>query len=473
MSCLRSEGRALVAYLWGCVLVFIGAQSIILSVDARTYAVGPNQALASISEVPWERLLAGDRVLIHWRQEPYREKWVVCSRGTRELPVVLSGVPSEKGELPVVDGRGAVTRKQLDFWNQNRGVIKVGGASHAPGMLPSHIVIENLDVRSARPAYSFSGSSQEMSAYRRDAAAIYVESGENITIRNCRLSDAGNGLFVNGSSILVEHCSIQNNGIENSFTEHNVYSAADGITFQFNSFGRLRASCIGNNLKDRSAGIVVRHNWFEGGSRQLDLVDAEDHDGRLVEREGYRETFVYGNVFEEGAHDSRGEIIHYGGDGENRRWYRRGVLYFYHNTVISHRADLTTLFWLSSNEEKAEVRNNIFFASDPRGRLALSRDLGTFQLENNWLSRGWVKTSRFLFLGELVARGTVTGSSPGFASWESSDYRIRPDFQTSRKSSPLQANLTQLHPVLFSPSSKRDWESRDRRFPTVIGAVFH
>ncbi len=471
MSCLRSEGRGLVACLWGCLLVISCRQLFIYAAEARTYSVGPEQAFSRISDVPWEGLVSGDRVLIHWRREPYREKWVVCSRGTREQPIVVSGVPSESGELPVVDGRGALTRKELDFWNQNRGIIKIGGASHAPGIHPAHIVIENLDVRSARPAYSYPSSNQEI-PYRRDAAAIYIESGENITIRNCHLSDSGNGLFVNGSGILVEHCSIQGNGIEESGTEHNVYSAADGIVFQFNHFGNLRAACLGNNLKDRSAGLVVRHNWFEGGSRQLDLVDAEDHEGRLVNRLGYRETFVYGNVIEEGAGDSRGEMIHYGGDSVNRHWYRRGVLHFYHNTVISHRIDLTTLFWISSNEEKVEVRNNIFYLADPRGRLALSRDRGIFHLENNWLSRGWVKTSRFLFLGELVETRTVSGSAPGFVDEEASDYRIRPSFQSARQSSPLRGAVAQRYPVLFTPLSKHEWAYGDGGAPVVIGAVF-
>ena len=31
--------------------------------------------------------------------------------------------------LPVIDGRDAVTRTALNYWNESRGVIKVGGAS--------------------------------------------------------------------------------------------------------------------------------------------------------------------------------------------------------------------------------------------------------------------------------------------------------------------------------------------------------
>ena len=34
------------------------------------YNVGPGQPLATISEVPWATLQAGDRVFIHWKDTP-------------------------------------------------------------------------------------------------------------------------------------------------------------------------------------------------------------------------------------------------------------------------------------------------------------------------------------------------------------------------------------------------------------------
>lgn len=437
---------------------------------AASYSVGPDQALSSIGDVPWERLGQGDRVLIHWRPEPYREKWVICSEGSKEQPIYVTGVVGDNGERPVIVGRDATTRKELDYWNEDRGVIKIGGASHSSGTVPRHLVIENLDVRSARPAYSFDGS-RGRTPYRRDAAAIYVESGDSITIRHCRLSDSGNGLFVNGRNMVVEHCEVFDNGIADSFTEHNVYSAVDGITFQFNYFGPLRHACAGNNLKDRSAGIVVRHNWIEGGSRQLDFVDAEDHDGRLVNLPSYRDTFVYGNVIEEGMGDFRSEIVHYGGDSGHREWYRRGTLHFFHNTVVSKRSDITVLFRLSSNEEVAELRNNVFLASDPRGRLALSHGFGTFRLQKNWMSRGWVKTSRFLFLGDLVETGTISGRRSSFPGYGKGDYRVdSARGQESLRAVPLHPRAIESHPIRFTADSKTHWLPFQREGHRLIGA---
>ena len=88
---------------------------------------------------------------------------------------------------------------------------------------------------------------------------------------------------------------IYDNGNVDSIYEHNSYTAAIDIVFEGNHYGPLRTDCLGNNLKDRSAGLVVRYNWIESGNRQLDLVDASGS-GQLWLEPEYGATFVYGNV---------------------------------------------------------------------------------------------------------------------------------------------------------------------------------
>ena len=233
---------------------------------AVEYEVGPGKACAEIEDVPWEALRAGDTVTIHWRENPYPAKFVLCARGTRDQPIQVRGVPNSQGILPVIDGRDAVTRKQLNYWNEVRGVIKIGGANRPPDTTPAYITVENLDIRSARPPYVFTGRDGR-TAYSDNAAAIFIEKGEFITIRGCVLRDSGNGLFIAAATrdAVVEGCYIHNNGIEGSYYQHNTYTAAAGLIYQFNRFGRLRPGCGGNNLKDRSAGLVVRYNWIEDG----------------------------------------------------------------------------------------------------------------------------------------------------------------------------------------------------------------
>jgi hypothetical protein len=397
--------------------------------QAGLYEVGPDKPYTTISAVPWESLQPGDTVLIYYRATPYKEKWVICRQGTPSAPITVRGVAGPNGELPVIDGNGATTRSALNYWNQERSVIKIGGANNPPDTVPQNIVLENLDIRSARPPYSFTAANGTTQNYTTNASSIYVEKGENIVVRNCRIHDSGNGFFVASSdalasrNILVEGNHIYDNGIEGSIFEHNNYTAAAGITFQYNHFGPLRAGCPGNNLKDRSAGLVVRYNWIEAGNRQLDLVDGEDSSS-IRNDPRYRETFVYGNVLIEPDAAGNRQIAHYGGDSGATANYRKGTLYFYNNSIISTRTDRTTLLRLSTNEETCDFRNNIAYVTAAGSTLSLVDGAGVLNLSHNSFKPGYVATFGTL-TGTINDDGTsVLGSSPGFVDEGGQDYNL-------------------------------------------------
>jgi hypothetical protein len=385
---------------------------------AATFAVGPGQPYAAIGGVPWESLQAGDTVLIHWRTNSYREKWVICRQGTFAAPIAVRGVPGPNGQLPVVDGNGATTRTALNYWNENRGVIKIGGANVPADTVPRNILVENLDIRSARPPFPYTGANGASGAYINNASAIYIEKGENITVRNCAMHDCGNGLFVASgptlasSNILVEANYIYDNGNDASLFEHNNYTAAINIVFQYNRFGPLRAGCPGNNLKDRSAGLIVRYNWLEGGNRQLDLVDAEDS-VLIKNHPRYGKTYVYGNVLIEPPGDGNRQIVHYGGDSGTIADYRKGTLHFFNNTLVSTRTDRTTLLRLSTDEEHADCRNNILYVTAAGNTLSIVDGSGFVNLTHNWLKPGWVNTFGTL-TGAITNDSNLTGTSPRF-----------------------------------------------------------
>ncbi len=392
------------------------------------YEVGPGQALASIGEVPWESLEPGDRVLIHWRDTPYREKWVICRRGTEAQPILISGVPGPGGELPVISGEDAVTPAALSFWNDSRGVIKIGGANTPSDLLPAWIIIENLDVRSGRPPYTFTDDGGGQATYSDNAAAIYVEKAEHLIIRGCMIRDSGNGLFIGVNEgqtqdVLIEGNWVYDNGLEGSIYQHNSYTSALDITFQYNHYGPLRTGCDGNNLKDRSAGLVVRYNWIESGNRQLDLVDGEDHPS-VVNHPRYGQTFVYGNVLVEPDGAGNSQMVHYGGDSGTLSDYRKGTLYFFHNTVVSTRGGNTTLLRLSTIDEHAEVRNNIVYVTAGDGYLAMLSSNGVLDLSHNWFSTGWVD-SHDSFDGVLNDDNTgLGGAEPGFVDAAAQDFEL-------------------------------------------------
>src|SRR5262245_216880 len=137
------------------VLVCAGLFSIHSSLSATIYEVGEGKKFITIGQVPWEFLKAGDTVLIHYRSIPYKEKWVICTQGTAAAPILVRGVPGPNGALPIIDGNGAITRMSLRYWGENRSLIKIGGATAPPDTMPRFITIEGLDIRNARPPYSF------------------------------------------------------------------------------------------------------------------------------------------------------------------------------------------------------------------------------------------------------------------------------------------------------------------------------
>lgn len=427
---------------------------------AAVYHVGPGQAFSAISEIPWSTLQPGDRVYIHWRKEPYKEKWVINRQGTITDPIEVIGVNGPQGQQPVIDGNGAVTVSGLNFWNDNRGVIKVGGSNVPADGLPAYITIDNLEIRSARPPYRFTNDQGQTETYANNAAAIYVEKAANLMIRNCTLHDCGNGLFIgafNGQTqdILVEKNHIYDNGIEGSILEHNTYTEAFNIIYQFNRFGPLREGALGNNLKDRSAGLVVRYNWIESGNRQLDLVDAEDSQV-LVNHPAYRTTYVYGNILIEPEGAGNSQVVHYGGDSGTEADYRKGILYFYNNTVISTRTGNTTLIRMSTNDETAEVFNNVIYTTATGNRFAMIGGEGQFNMHYNWLKEGW-RHCHCTPTGTVNNQGNnLTGTDPLFEDVAAQDFSLQGASPLINSGIQLPSSLLPAHDLTYQYLKHRD-----------------
>jgi hypothetical protein len=452
--------------------VFLSA---VTFVKATVYEVKPNTALDTIAEVPWANLQPGDTVLIYWRASAYKEKWVICRQGTAEQPITVRGVPNQNGDLPVIDGNGAVTPLNLNFPSEQRGVIKIGSANIPADTMPKYITIENLEIRSAHPDYQFTDDGGNTQTYSSAASSIYVEKGENITVRNCKMHDSANGFFVASSddtvsrNILVEGNYIFGNGIVGSAFQHNNYTAAIGITFQYNRFGAMRAGANGNALKDRSAGTVIRYNWIEHGNRQLDLVEGDDSI-QIRNAPEYRKTFVYGNVLIEPDGAGNSQITHYGGDNGNATLYRKGTLYFYNNTIVSTRTGNTTLFRLSTNEETCDARNNIFYVTASGSNLALLDDTGILSLSHNWFKPNW-RISHGTATGTVNNDGTsVQGTAPGFANEAAQDFRLVSTSAAINAGTVLNTDVLPAHNVVRQYVKHQTSEARPASGQFDIGA---
>jgi hypothetical protein len=448
---------------------------LLTNASAATYQVGPGKPYTSIGAVPWAKLQAGDTVLIHWRSTPYKEKWVICRQGTAAAPITVRGVPNSAGKRPIIEGKGAVTAPGLNYWSETRGVLKIGGANIPSDSMPKYIVIEGLEIRGARPPNTFKDDNKVTQTYSANASTIYLEKGENITIRNCILRDSGNGFFVASSdgavsrNILVEGNYIYGNGNVNSYYEHNSYTAAIGITFQYNRFGPLKSGAGGNNLKDRSAGLVVRYNWIEGGNRQLDLVDGEDS-VQIHTDPAYGETHVYGNILIEPAGAGNRQIVHYGGDSGNTASYRKGTLYFFNNTLVSTRTDRTTLFRLSTNDERCDARNNIFYASAAGNTVSMLDASGILDLSHNWIKPGWVAIFGTLD-GTINNDGSmVQSAAPGFVNTTGQDYRLTAGSRCVNAGGPLHALVLPTHDIVRQYVKHQSHQPRPRDLTIDIGA---
>ena len=393
---------------------------------ATIFEVGPEKMYAAVSDVPWESLIAGDIVLIHWRSTPYAEKWSISVIGTAAAPVIVRGVPGLNGELPIIDGNNAITRAQLNFWNQERGVVRVGGASIPDVETPQHIVIENLEIIGGRPPNQFFATNGSKLNYNSNAAAIYIEAGEHVVVRNCVLHSSANGLFSTSQTVdlLIEGNHLYENGNVGDAYTHNIYTIGRGVLLQKNYLGPLIAGATGNNLKDRSAGLVVRYNWIEGGNRQLDLVDSDDVE--VYTNSQYGVTYAYGNILIDPDGEGNRQIVHYGGDSGDESVYRKGTLHFYNNTVISQQQSGMILFRLSTASETVDARNNIFYLSTP-GYLYVLQEYGTVNLTRNWLKEGWEQVQEPS--GGIVNGGvtSVVGSSPGFVNEATKHFELSTD----------------------------------------------
>lgn len=464
------------------------------------YDVGPGLAYTSIGAVPWNQLQAGDTVAIHGRDTPYHELILISGEGTADAPIRIMGVPGPNGQKPIIDGQDAVLGPNLDYVysaTATRGLVTISPTSqYTWGDKPAYIEISGLEIRNGHMGNSFTRPNGTTSAFLQNVAGIFVERGENITIRDCEIDNNSNGLFVaSGDSeevtsrnILVQGNYIHDNGNVGIDRQHNVYTEAVGITFEDNHFGPLMPGAGGSNLKDRSAGLVVRNNWFEGGAHLLDLVDAEDCP-LAAEDPSYKQTFVYGNVLVDTAGPGNSSsLVHYGGDSGVPEGYRQGTLYFYQNTVMiqgTRSGDdarwFTDVFRFDTNDQIADIRNNIFYCGLPpdaapgtevTGLGLFDNQAGTASFGVNWISPDWHTWRN----DDPPAGSQITGTSnfitnpendPGFADLGAFDFHLRSTSDSVDQSGVLSAAVIGKQEPVAQYVVHQGHEAR-----TVIGSAF-
>ena len=121
------------------------------------------------------------------------------------------------------------------------------------------------------------------------------------------------------------------------------------------------------------------------------------------------------------------QIAHYGGDSGATADYRKGVLYFYNNSIISKQN--------RSNHDRPSFNQpgTLRFPEQHRLRHSCwqhacrcSDDAGIMDFSHNWLKPGWVNSfAGASFTGTVNNDGTsVLGASPGFVDEPGQNYKL-------------------------------------------------
>jgi hypothetical protein len=390
-----------------------------------TYDVGVGQAYTKLAQVPWLKLVPCDTVNIHWQPTPYKEITLLSNRGAANKFIRITGILGPNGERPVIDGNGATQTPGLPFINAIFGKLGLFVVSPPQGFTwgykPGYIEISNLEIRNANQTNHMTDTTGADITWHKFASGIYIERGENIAILNCDIHDNGNGIFQNskydeqGQSryLLVERNYLHDNGNAGSASEHNAYTEGVGTVYQYNRFGNTHPGSYGDNVKERSAGITFRYNYFEGGVFMIDLLDPQSNGSyEKLQKDAWgnllvNSAYIYGNTMfmhtEPSPTGWQHTVLGFG-DGPNA-WgnIRSGKIYFYNNTVISQydyelwHQPAITLFYISNNlgTPTVQAKNNIFHAMSvtPGAKpepFAIFHGYGNADFTNNWISTGWL-----------------------------------------------------------------------------------
>lgn len=339
---------------------------------ATTYNIGPGQTYPTISSLSWNLLKPGDLVNIHYAV--YHEKLVISQSGTADKRINIVGIPDSTGHLPVLDGTNATTAKQFGMaWKPVEAQYEV--FIDNPKVWPGYVSFVNISRLEIRGAYrgsdttplTFTDENGTVTPYQFDGCGILVQAGRHLTIKNCKIHDNGNGLFVSGNNdnleIYVLGNYIYNNGNVGRYGEHNVYTEARGIYFKYNHFGPIKVGAVSDCVKDRSAGTVFTRNLVEGGQHCLDLVDPQANQTNALADPRFKETTVTNNIFIVHNGDAT-SLINFGGDTyipANDRFH----LTLDHNTFVvikdQKSAWYVCILKCTENKQSVDITNNIVY----------------------------------------------------------------------------------------------------------------
>jgi hypothetical protein len=432
--------------------------------EGTTYEVGTGKPYANPRDVPWQNLAACDQVLINYRAQPYNDIVMLGARGASNKWIVVRGVPGPNGERPVFDGNNAVspTDKGINNFVDGAGMIIVakptGGAfNYAADYKPGYLHITGLKFQNVRPPALYTpAAGGAPRAWDRFVAGISVVPAENLAITDNEFTANSIGLFVNSvneqygqsSRLTVARNYFHGNGIAGDAGLHNAYTEAVGTIYESNYFGPPIAGTAGDNIKERSAGLVMRYNYIEGGVNLIAMRDPESnwqYEAAQVDSFGVRlvtQAYVYANILVAREPTVYGEASNILGVGDGAAYgtgaqVREGQLHFYANKVLSwndysqYHTESVPLFAMLNVRSPITVvaRNNLFYTQPKTAGAAVAPFSifyyqGAADFESNWVNRFQLTQATGSGTDGLAVGTRFTGAGLGGLAQSSADPRF-------------------------------------------------
>jgi len=342
------------------------------TVLATIYQVGPARAYHTVGSLP--ALNPGDIVEIDPATYNEVKRWT--RSGTAANPIIVRGTGPAR---PVFDATGLTVDGVLP---NPRAVFQV--EAH-------YLTLENLEFKNARNG--------------DNGAGIRVTSGNNVTVRNCKITSCDMGIMSDGNNnLLIEASEIASNGtsLYDGYS-HNLYLGGTNTTLRF---CYIHDALYGQNFKSRGHYTELLYCYIaDSQDGEIGLVDGAETAA------ANSHAVMIGNIVVSKPRLSgynSGRFIQYGQDMGGQH---NGTLFAFNNTFI---AGDNRIQFLSANAAGASVlsENNIFCGSD--------RIIGTLgggiSGSSNWMQSTATVPATFFT--------NVQGSDPGFINRSQRDFHL-------------------------------------------------
>ena len=339
---------------------------------AATYQVGPTRPYHTVGSLP--ALSPGDVVEIDPATYNEVKRWT--RPGIAAQPIIVRGVGAAR---PVFDATGQNVDGVLPH---PRAMFQVEA---------DYVTLENLEFQNARNG--------------DNGAGIRVTSGNNVTVRNCRITACDMGIMCDSNSnLVIEASEICSNGtsLYDGYS-HNFYLGGNSATVRF---CYIHDSLYGQNFKTRAHYTELLYNYIaDSQDGEVGLVDAAETAA------ANSHAVMIGNIIVSKPRLSgynSGRFIQFGQDSGGQH---NGTLYAFNNTFVAGDGRIQ---FLSANATGATVvaHNNVFYGSDKIvGTLG-----GGITGSNNWMQTTATVPATFY--------ASTTGSDPGFVNRAARDLRL-------------------------------------------------